>query len=215
MPVTWCYVGEDHKTYCNTGFPMGCYVGITPREVCFSNPSYRQPDSYYLYNHVDLVVTYHSGANEEWGSVFHGKAGRIICKIVAFLILFLLFRFLAVKVTPSSYAHPGRVCRTSGEPLVFKSNFPGKSEVLNVTYTFSIKFVENNTVKWSSRWDYILESIPHTDIQWFSIVNSLIINLFLSGMVAMILLKTLHKDISHYNQVWILISCLKDFSFGF
>lgn len=61
-------------------------------------------------------------------------------------------------------------------------------------------FVQNNAVKWSSRWDYILESMPHTNIQWFSILNSLVIVLFLSGMVAMIMLRTLHKDIARYNQ---------------
>uniref|UniRef100_A0A8C2ZLW9 Transmembrane 9 superfamily member n=1 Tax=Cyclopterus lumpus TaxID=8103 RepID=A0A8C2ZLW9_CYCLU len=50
-------------------------------------------------------------------------------------------------------------------------------------------------------WDYILESMPHTNIQWFSIMNSLVIVLFLSGMVAMIMLRTLHKDIARYNQM--------------
>lgn len=49
--------------------------------------------------------------------------------------------------------------------------------------------------------DYILESMPHTNIQWFSILNSLVIVLFLSGMVAMIMLRTLHKDIARYNQM--------------
>ncbi|MBN3282486.1 TM9S2 protein, partial [Polyodon spathula] len=34
-----------------------------------------------------------------------------------------------------------------------------------------------------------------------SIMNSLVIVLFLSGMVAMIMLRTLHKDIARYNQV--------------
>jgi transmembrane 9 superfamily protein 2/4 len=43
--------------------------------------------------------------------------------------------------------------------------------------------------------------MPHTNIQWFSILNSLIIVLFLSAMVAMIMLRTLHKDIARYNQV--------------
>lgn len=62
-------------------------------------------------------------------------------------------------------------------------------------------FKEDNSVKWSSRWDYILDSMPHTNIQWFSILNSLVIVLFLSGMVAMILLRTLHKDIARYNQI--------------
>jgi transmembrane 9 superfamily member 2/4 len=43
--------------------------------------------------------------------------------------------------------------------------------------------------------------MPHSNIQWFSILNSLVIVLFLSGMVAMILLRTLHKDIARYNQI--------------
>ena len=38
-------------------------------------------------------------------------------------------------------------------------------------------------------------------VQLFSILNSLVIVLFLSGMVAMILLRTLHKDIACYNQM--------------
>lgn len=70
-----------------------------------------------------------------------------------------------------------------------------------IAYTYSVNFVQNNTIKWSSRWDYILESMPQTNIQWFSILNSLVIVLFLSGMVAMILLRTLHKDIARYNQI--------------
>lgn len=42
-------------------------------------------------------------------------------------------------------------------------------------------------------------------------MNSLVIVLFLSGMVAMIMLRTLHKDIARYNQVdqvKALLSCL-------
>lgn len=35
----------------------------------------------------------------------------------------------------------------------------------------------------------------------YSIMNSLVIVLFLSGMVAMIMLRTLHKDIARYNQM--------------
>lgn len=26
MPVTWCYPVDKEKTYCSTGFPMGCQV---------------------------------------------------------------------------------------------------------------------------------------------------------------------------------------------
>merc|ERR1719330_2094326 len=38
-------------------------------------------------------------------------------------------------------------------------------------------------------------------IHWFAILNSLLILLFLSGMIAMILLRTLHRDIIQYNEV--------------
>jgi transmembrane 9 superfamily member 2/4 len=38
-------------------------------------------------------------------------------------------------------------------------------------------------------------------IHWFSIVNSLMIVLFLTGMVAMIMLRTLRRDIAKYNQL--------------
>lgn len=72
---------------------------------------------------------------------------------------------------------------------------------LYAQYVNLLYFQHNNNVKWSSRWDYILDSMPHANIQWFSILNSLVIVLFLSGMVAMIMLKTLHKDIARYNQV--------------
>ncbi|KAJ8934192.1 hypothetical protein NQ314_013509 [Rhamnusium bicolor] len=87
------------------------------------------------------------------------------------------------------------------DPLKLPAKPLGKGETFNILYTYSVTFVEDNTVKWSSRWDYILESMTRTNIQWFSILNSLVIVLFLSGMVAMILLRTLHKDIARYNQI--------------
>ena len=40
-------------------------------------------------------------------------------------------------------------------------------------------------------------------VHWFSIMNSVLIVLFLAFMVAMILLRTLNRDISKYNKVLI------------
>jgi transmembrane 9 superfamily protein 2/4 len=79
--------------------------------------------------------------------------------------------------------------------------FQSTTKDVEIPYTYSVKFVKNNDIRWASRWDYILKSLPQTRIQWFSILNSLVIVLFLSGMVAMILLRTLHKDIARYNQM--------------
>ena len=41
--------------------------------------------------------------------------------------------------------------------------------------------------------------MPHTNIQWFSIMNSLVIVIFLSGMVAMVTVRSLRKDIARYS----------------
>ncbi|XP_017097331.2 transmembrane 9 superfamily member 2 [Drosophila bipectinata] len=185
MPVTWCYPLENGKQYCGTGFPMGCLVR-PDGEGCPINSIYNQPLHYYPFNHVDLEITYHSGQLEEWGIGF-GNSGRII----------------SVKVTPKSIKHtdPKNPNCLSTDPLAISETALKDGEELNIIYTYSVKFIKNDSIKWSSRWDYILESMPHTNIQWFSILNSLVIVLFLSGMVAMIMLRTLHKDIARYNQM--------------
>ena len=60
--------------------------------------------------------------------------------------------------------------------------------------------VQKSPIKWSTRWDTYL--LTHDEpIHWFSIINSLMIVLFLTGMVAMIMLRTLHRDIAKYNQL--------------
>ncbi|KAK5645941.1 hypothetical protein RI129_004405 [Pyrocoelia pectoralis] len=182
MPVTSCYETEDGHQYCSIGFPMGCY-SKDERDTCYRNVANK--NAYYIYNHVDLTITYHSGAKEEWGASFRENGGRII----------------SVKVIPRSIKHHSILDCTSQEPLEIPSNGLTTKENFDIKYTYSVTFIPNDTIKWSSRWDYILESMPHTNIQWFSILNSLVIVLFLSGMVAMILLRTLHKDIARYNQI--------------
>ncbi|XP_011304608.1 transmembrane 9 superfamily member 2 isoform X1 [Fopius arisanus] len=198
MPVTWCYRSDEDRQYRSTRFPMGCFSreSRSVQDTCSLNPAYSKPNKYYLFNHVDLKVTYHSGGSEEWGSAFGEKGGRII----------------SVEVSPRSIKHDDTRALdcTSKEPLEIPYEKLKAGEKLDITYSYSVKYYRNNTIKWSSRWDYILESMPHTNIQWFSILNSLVIVLFLSGMVAMIMLRTLHKDIARYNQAYFQIESGED-----
>lgn len=185
MPVTWCYLVEPNSQFCSMGFPMGCFTYRTsqPKGMCGIYSAYSKPDTFYVFNHVDLTVSYHKSDKESWGSSFIEEGGRII----------------SVKVQPKSLKHKAgpNMCDT-GEPLTLGVK---DEDDINITYTYTVSFVRNDHIRWSSRWDYILESMPQTNIQWFSIMNSLIIVLFLTGMVAMILLRTLHKDIARYNQM--------------
>jgi len=67
-----------------------------------------------------------------------------------------------------------------------------------VVYTYDVVW-ERSDVPWSRRWDVFLQSGADEDIHWFSIINSLMIVLFLTGMIAMILVRNLYRDIARYN----------------
>ncbi|KAJ3308713.1 Transmembrane 9 super member 4, partial [Gonapodya sp. JEL0774] len=68
-----------------------------------------------------------------------------------------------------------------------------------ITFTYSVDWEEEKGVDWSSRWDLYLAQ-GNSQIHWYSIINSMIILLFLSAMVAIILLRTLRRDIALYND---------------
>ncbi|XP_033638145.1 transmembrane 9 superfamily member 2-like [Asterias rubens] len=184
MPVTWCYPVEGGQHYCAPGFPIGCYVDKNGhrKDACVIDGSYGLPDMYYLFNHVNFTITFHPLQEN---------------KDVA--------RIVSVKIEPHSIDHKDTdQCLTGlSENVAYTPlAIPDKVEKpIKIRYTFNVNFVPNFEMRWASRWDYILESMPHTNIQWFSIMNSLVIVLFLSGMVAMIMLRTLHKDITRYNQM--------------
>ena len=54
---------------------------------------------------------------------------------------------------------------------------------------------EYSDVKWASRWDVYLE-MADTQIHWFSIINSVVVVFFLSGIITMIIIRTLRRDIA-------------------
>ncbi|CAO3578422.1 unnamed protein product [Absidia cylindrospora] len=68
-----------------------------------------------------------------------------------------------------------------------------------IAYTYDVVWTPSNTA-WATRWDSYLH-ILDPSIHWFSLVNSIVIVLFLTGMVGMVLLRALHKDISRYNAL--------------
>ena len=63
-----------------------------------------------------------------------------------------------------------------------------------------VLFCQASPIRWASRWDIYLK-MTDTKIHWFSIVNSLMIVLFLSAMLAMIMMRVLHRDFRRYNEV--------------
>ncbi|KAL8493043.1 hypothetical protein ACS0TY_024302 [Phlomoides rotata] len=141
---------------------------------------------YFIQNHLAFTVKYHKDEETD--------AARIV----------------GFEVRPFSVKHgyggkwDGKNRLTTCDPhakrTVTSSESPQEVEdKMEIIFTYDVDF-EESEIKWASRWDTYLY-MADDQIHWFSIVNSLMIVLFLSGMVAMIMLRTLYRDISQYNQL--------------
>ncbi|XP_010906873.1 transmembrane 9 superfamily member 9 [Elaeis guineensis] len=168
---------QDSPTLYQHGFHVGVKV----------LPTGGKDEKYFIHNHLSFVVKYHQDVQVD------------------------LARIVGFEVKPFSVKHEYEgewngvktrlsTCDPHAKRLVASSDFPQEVEPnKEIIFTYDVAFQESD-VKWASRWDtYLL--MTDDQIHWFSIVNSLMIVLFLSGMVAMIMLRTLYRDISKYNQL--------------
>eukprot|EP00659_Diplonema_papillatum_P002777 gene2777-4337_t len=109
------------------------------------------------------------------------------------------YRIVGFLVTPYSIDHDELPC--SSEKFSPELGKPLSTAGKKVTWTYSVKWVENKEVDWSTRWDvYLRSTATESRIHWFAIINSLLVVIFLSVVVAIILLRALHKDFNRYND---------------
>ncbi|KAK3437966.1 transmembrane 9 superfamily member 8 [Eucalyptus grandis] len=161
-------------------YQLGFHVGLK------GHYAGSKEEKYFIHNHLSFSVKYHRDAETD------------------------LARIVGFEVKPFSVKHEYEgtwnentrltTCDPHSKHTVVNSNSPQEvEEKKEIIFTYDVEFLESD-VKWASRWDtYLLMS--DDQIHWFSIVNSLMIVLFLSGMVAMIMLRTLYRDISKYNEL--------------
>lgn len=74
-------------------------------------------------------------------------------------------------------------------------NNAGPTEIL---FTYEVEWHQSD-IRWASRWDIYL-TMSDVQIHWFSIINSVVVVIFLSGILTMIMVRTLRKDIAKYNR---------------
>ncbi|XP_063720621.1 transmembrane 9 superfamily member 4-like [Symsagittifera roscoffensis] len=67
-----------------------------------------------------------------------------------------------------------------------------------IVFAYEVEW-EESVIKWASRWDVYLAR-KDGQIHWFNILNALIIVLLMSGIVTVILIRTLRRDIAKYNS---------------
>ena len=57
---------------------------------------------------------------------------------------------------------------------------------------------DQSEINWASRWDAYLK-MPGGRVHWFSILNSLMVVLVMSSIVAMIMMRTIRRDLQRYE----------------
>lgn len=128
---------------------------------------------FYVHNHVRINLKYHANPERFEGS-----------------------RIVGFEVEPFSMDH----VESDGKPKCEASSSIfdiGAHDEISFTYDVAW---EESEIRWASRFDNYLK-MTGSQIHWFSILNSFMIMLFLTGTVAMILLRTLHRDIAKYNEL--------------
>ncbi|XP_060607568.1 transmembrane 9 superfamily member 2-like [Ruditapes philippinarum] len=173
MPVTYCYEVESGGQYCTSSFPVGCYVAkdFVQKDFCVTSDTlFTEPDTHYFFNHIDFTIKYHPSADD---------SGRI----------------LSVWATPKSIAYNQDIdiCQDNNLKAMGIRNGHLMKET-TITYTYSVRWVAEENIKWASRWDYILEDFPANEhLLWLNCLNSLIVAMFLASILAVVLRKILLK----------------------
>jgi len=160
-------------------------------------PSYTglKNDEFYIYNHLRFTITY-----REDSSSFDGV------RITGFDVhpVSIEHQLDGSDITPTSKIS---TCNDAGaadvvnNPNTYLALRTGPSgEAVKVLYSYEVQWIPSD-LPWADRWDVYLIGSPDDDIHYFAIVNSLMIVLFLTGAIATIMIRTLRKDITGYNEM--------------
>ncbi|XP_017700410.1 transmembrane 9 superfamily member 11-like [Phoenix dactylifera] len=175
-----------------TGYPVGIKVA----------------DGYYLFNHLKFTVLVHKYEETNVASVMStGDAAEMIPSnsgksggppgymVVGFEVVPCSFQHdpESVKNSKMYDKYPKKInCDPSTVAMAIKENQP-------VVFSYEVDFVESD-IKWPSRWDAYLK-MEGAKVHWFSILNSLMVIAFLAGIVLVILLRTVRRDLTRYEEL--------------
>jgi transmembrane 9 superfamily protein 2/4 len=189
-------ISEVSEEY--TGFPVGVTEWPAPVDVAVDNTQATaaaaarrvQPKpQHYLYNHVNIVVDYHSISAD----------GH---RIVGFFIEPISVEHeLASAWDGHGEAPTVNTCPTMDRLKPEDVKKRQRVKAGPVLYTYGVQWRPSD-LRWASRWDLYLDSDREaTDrIQWFSITNSIAIVLLMAGLVGYITYKNISGEITEYNK---------------
>ncbi|CAA7409429.1 unnamed protein product [Spirodela intermedia] len=178
-----------------TGYPIGIHDG-----------------DYYLFNHLKFRVLVHKyevnaattdvvGVGEAGGAILAGAAtgdgdgGAAGYIVVGFEVVPCNVEHdpEAVNGLKMYDTYAGEIqCDPNKVAMPLKEN-------QTLVFTYEVEFVESD-IRWPSRWDAYLK-MEGAKVHWFSILNALVVILFLAGVVLATLLRTVRRDLMKYGEL--------------
>jgi len=171
---------SSELNYAVRGYPVGFKAP----------PSYTtlDKDEYFLYNHVKFILRYNEADNNSIKvvgfdahpvSIVHsGENGEKTC---------------SHEISPSN-------ALKTFQPIRAKTEENSQESALRIMYSYEVSW-EPSQIAWADRWDIYMVQSPDDEVHLFSILNSLMIVVLLTGAVATIMIRTLKKDIATYNEM--------------
>lgn len=181
------YTSKDDLVLRWTGFPIGVRVG----------------ESHFIFNHVKftvLVHKYEEPATVVAASATSAAASGSVLEAPGYMVV-------GFEVVPCSFQHDTESIKN----LKMYEKYPTKiqcepntvamavKEKQPLVFTYEVSFVERD-IHWPSRWDAYLK-MEGAKVHWFSILNSLMVIAFLAGIVLVIFLRTVRRDLTRYEEL--------------
>ncbi|KAL6780112.1 EMP70 [Auxenochlorella protothecoides x Auxenochlorella symbiontica] len=175
---------------------------------------YKLKDKYYVNNHLMFKVLVHES---------DGRYSRVAgdASLEAAAASDLAGRKMLAGETPGGAAEKlymivgfevvaCSIAREPGKPLANvpcaqsyeDPSAPKAQEVkegARIVYTYDV-YWDTSDITWASRWDAYLR-MPGGRVHWFSILNSLMVVVVMSCIVALITLRTIRRDLAHYEAL--------------
>ncbi|PKU68841.1 transmembrane 9 superfamily member 11 [Dendrobium catenatum] len=170
-----------------TGYPIGVRFG----------------DSHFIFNHLKFTVLVHkyeepatvAAASANSAGTGDGSRTGPGYMVVGFEVIPCSFQHdtESIKNLKMYDKYPTKIkCVPSTVAMDVKEKQP-------LVFTYEVSFVESD-IRWPSRWDAYLK-MEGAKVHWFSILNSLMVIAFLAGIVLLILLRTVRRDLTRYEEL--------------
>jgi len=109
------------------------------------------------------------------------------------------YRVVGFEVAPLSIDHSKTACTDHMSAANGLKN-PVTTDAEEILWTYSVAW-EDSDVEWASRWDAYLKSTKvESRIHWAAILNSTLVVLLLTAIIAIIFVSALKKDLARYND---------------